>query len=119
MAGITALAIASYVVVSAIHEWNSPPSSRSNNDNPTDTTQPTSTSATPPTSPPQPTPTNPPRALTGREARILDRRGLSVDTSSESYPKSYLVDGRIADSVVTTVGHSEARSISDNENQKM
>ncbi len=56
----------------------------------------------------------PPRAFNGREVRILDHRGLSVDTSSKSYPKSYL-DG-VADSVVTTVGHSEARSISDNNN---
>lgn len=94
------------------------PPSHFKNNNTTNTTQPTSTTqppATPPTSPPQPT--TPPRAFNGREVRILDRRGLSVDTSSESYPKSYL-DG-VADSVITTVGHSEARLISDNNDQKM
>lgn len=56
--------------------------------------------------------TTPPRAFSGREVRIIDHRGLSVDTSGEPYHKSYL-DG-VADSVVTTVGHLEARSFSDN-----
>ena len=51
-----------------------------------------------------------------REVRIPDRRGLSVDISSESYPKSYQ-DG-VADGLVTTVGHSETSSISDNGNQE-
>ena len=60
--------------------------------------------------------TTPPREFTGREVCIPDHRGLSVDTSSEPYPKSYL-DG-VADCVVITVGHSKARSVSDN-NQKM
>jgi hypothetical protein len=92
-----------------------PPPPHVNNNNPTNSTQPTQPPAPPPTSPPQPA--TPPRAFAGREVRILDRRGLTVDTSSGSYSKSYLHD--VADSVVTTVGHSEARSISDNDNQKM
>ena len=84
----------------------SSPPHRSNNHNPTNPAQPTSNGTTPPTTQP--------RAFARREARILDRRGLSVDTSSESYPKLRL-DG-VADSVV---GHSEARSILDNNDQKM
>ena len=78
------------------------PSAHFKNNNPTNGTQPTST-----TQPPAPQPATPPRAF----------RGLSVDTSSESYPKSYLPG--VAESDVTTVGYSEARSISDDDNQIM
>lgn len=63
------------------------PPSHPNDNNPTNTTQPTPTTqppAPPPTSPPQPAPTTPPRAFNEREVRILNRRGLSVDTSSKS-----------------------------------
>lgn len=73
----------------------------------TSTTQPTATPSTPLS---HPTSITPPRAFTRREVCIPGRHGLSVGTSSESYPKSYL-DG-VADGVV---GHSEleTRSILD------
>ena len=89
LGGVLSLALAAIFVGSVVGEPRPP--SHSNNNHPTNTTQQNSTSATPPTSPPQPPSKTPPRALTGREARMLGRRGLSVDTSSESYPKSYLV----------------------------
>ena len=116
VAGLGTLAVVGLIFAN-LAGGPSPPS-HSNNNNQTNTTQPTSTTqppAPPPTSAPQPAPTTPPRAFNGREVRILDRRGLSVDTSSKSYPKPY-PDG-VVDNIVTTVGDSEARSISDN-NQK-
>jgi hypothetical protein len=116
VAGLGTLAVVGIIVANLV---GGPPSHFKNN-NTTNTTQPNSTTqppAPPPTSPPQPTPITPPRAFNGREVRILNRHGLSVDTSSESCPKSYQ-DG-IADGVVTTAGHSETRSISDNNNQEM
>jgi hypothetical protein len=90
--GIAKLAVVGAIVTAFVAY----PHFHSNKNNPTDTpqrtstTQPTatpSTNATPSTSPPQLTPTIPRRTWAGRGARILDRRGLSVDTSSESYPK--------------------------------
>jgi hypothetical protein len=116
LAGLGSLAFVGLIYANLV---GGPPS-HFNNNNTTNKTQPTSTTQQtppPPISPPQPTPIIPSRAFAGREVRIPGRRGLSVDTSSESYPKSYL-DG-VADSVVTTVGHSEARLFSDNNDQKM
>jgi hypothetical protein len=84
MAGIGTLALVAIIAGSL----GGGPHFHFSNNNPTNTTQPpptTQPTSTPPTSPP--TPTTPPRAFAGREVRILDRRGLSVDTSSESYPK--------------------------------
>jgi hypothetical protein len=107
-----ALAVVGTLLFAGIMIGNSFGGPDFNYNNPTNTTQPTQPPTPPPTSPPQPA--NPPRAFAGR---ILDRRGLSVDTSSKFYPKSYLHG--VADSVVTKTGHSEARSISDNDNQKM
>jgi hypothetical protein len=100
--GLGALALLAFI---PYVEFGSP--FKKKDKNPTNSTEPT-----PSTSPPQPA--TPPREFSGR---ALDRRGLSVDTSSELYPKPYLHGA--ADSVVTTVGNSEARPISDNDNQKM
>ena len=109
LAAIGTLAVVGIIIANLV--GGPPPPSDNNHpttNQPIPSTQPP---ATPPTSPPQPA--TPPRAFTGR---ILDHRGLSVDTSSEFYSKSYLHG--VPDSVVITVGHSEARSISDNNYQK-
>lgn len=109
--GVLKLVVVGIIVTNLLDH----PHLHSNNNNPINTSQPTST--TQPTSPHQPTPTISPEAFDGQEVCTHDRRGLSVDTSSVSYPRSYL--GGIADSVVTTIGHSEARLISANSDQKM
>ncbi|KAN0103664.1 hypothetical protein V8E52_011757 [Russula decolorans] len=107
LAGLGSLAFVGLIYANLV---GGPPS-HFNNNNTTNKTQPTSTTQQtppPPISPPQPTPIIPSRAFAGREVRIPGRRGLSVDTSNG-----------VADSVVTTVGHSEARLFSDNNDQKM
>lgn len=91
--GVLKLAVVGVIVASLAGG----PHLHSNKNNPTNTaettstTQPTATPSinAPLTSPPQLAPTipSPPRPFARREVRILDRRGFSVDTSSEFYPK--------------------------------
>ena len=90
MAGLFAslgtLALAGLVVTNLLEGWNSSP--------PAEPAHPPQTQ--PPAPPPSPSPTSPsqpatpPRALAEREVRNLDCRGLTLDTSSESYFRSYL-----------------------------
>ena len=81
--------------------------------NKADKTQSTTGSATQPASTGQ---VNSPRAIARRKERPFGR-GLPVDISGGSHPKSHLQRVSVADGIVTIAGNSEARSFSDKSNQ--
>ena len=87
LAGIGTLAVVGIIIANLV--GGPPPPAHFNPTNTAPQTQ-------PPTPPPSPSPTSPsqpatpPRALARRKVRNLDCRGLTLDTSSESYFRSYL-----------------------------